>query len=1292
MTGLNTRKKKSWKKNLFSISASTRGSTLLINEPEKNFSNSHLNRTKSFGSLISAHKTSTKDRSVDGNVADNVISTNNSAALANNYIALSQQNVTRFNGSTRNVSGKSILDTQSSSRQGLTPEEAAMITPRNASRRLNNTSDNNASKRKSLFGLPSIFDPFTISSSSYSTIERKKDVNLDNCNNDGVSNEKNNIIKITKTDSEPSKNSENDTMKIKKDLQKKKLSVLPSKSPIIETFVSSSTKAHKSKSNLSSPISPSFDSFFNRKNNKKVNNNKSSAANDNLALESHQRLLQNFLNDDSLIVDDNHSDSNSIPSHNNNGNQERIVYDELINKENLQVDEDKDRFVDSQDYNFNSSDESKFTHVNEKTEEQIADTGKAFGDDTTFVNSSDNDDKKIANSKTSNFIVDHFKNINTISSSKNKGKSKATLLSSLDTSTGELSLDNNVSANPMSSNSLKSPSYRDRHREIFNRNIDQQSISASTSTSRCVKLSPVGSNTSPASSQYFSSKMLSPISSTATPHSNIPHNKRTENSRSNKISNLLPNKSDSHFDFSDDDEVHELTKKDSTRTSENAKNDEHTTSSALDGSDLDTNFNGTITSLLDDMTRIAASTSLNNDVSHISTVSDHIPNDSEALASTLQTLDNVVGTSQSTNLDSVNNHNINSSQARISTTSSAIINHGRRQNRNNADEHDDEGGHPVIEDHHSRMNLLNPFRRHRFNIRSTRSAQNHQQFQYHLDNYDIENENHSNLPGRSDQDHNNAAAMPMVLQYQSEMLSRLLITASQSTLRNLIGSSYDPNDGARIDNRNRNRDLSTFHSNNGSFEDGLDMNFAEFCHALRHGNLIANELSNSARNEIASSDSDSNSMSFFRAFRFPPRIMNEDADGNPIPVTSNSINNNSNNLLHSNVFNEDNGDQEEMIPVLILGVRSVMPGEVNQVRQAADPNISISTNNSQLGSSETARNESSSSDPSVATGTNGSSVRNQDEAADIDENHGRFGRLFFRNRTHRSRFRLENSRNNNRLEELAQHYSRSRYSRSAQGGHDGNSYTFSESSGNGSLIASSNLNNDSSNTSGASLSSRNLSNNPNRNERSWVIFMMGHNFPLDHPVLTAPTLLSENPSYEDLLALQAMLGEVKAPVATAEEVEAGGGLVHFVVSGEKFPIDEEDQVYPDTDIVDATDRCLVCLTEFETGEVGRKLKACGHVYHKDCIDRWLTTGRNSCPLCRKKGVPTLKKKSSSASPTDQAASNFDSEDNVLNDSEISNANRSTINERHESIGTIDIIGGGTAPLNFSDDLENHFNL
>ncbi|RHZ57524.1 hypothetical protein Glove_386g46 [Diversispora epigaea] len=53
----------------------------------------------------------------------------------------------------------------------------------------------------------------------------------------------------------------------------------------------------------------------------------------------------------------------------------------------------------------------------------------------------------------------------------------------------------------------------------------------------------------------------------------------------------------------------------------------------------------------------------------------------------------------------------------------------------------------------------------------------------------------------------------------------------------------------------------------------------------------------------------------------------------------------------------------------------------------------------------------------------------------------------------------------------------------------------------------------------------------------------------------------------------------------------------------------------------ANDVCAICLEEFNDGELLRKLPLCSHEYHKECIDRWLTTKSSRCPLCKQDSTP-----------------------------------------------------------------------
>ena len=48
--------------------------------------------------------------------------------------------------------------------------------------------------------------------------------------------------------------------------------------------------------------------------------------------------------------------------------------------------------------------------------------------------------------------------------------------------------------------------------------------------------------------------------------------------------------------------------------------------------------------------------------------------------------------------------------------------------------------------------------------------------------------------------------------------------------------------------------------------------------------------------------------------------------------------------------------------------------------------------------------------------------------------------------------------------------------------------------------------------------------------------------------------------------------------------------------------------------VGADGECAICVGELDQGEPAARL-CCGHVYHLTCIRQWLTTGRDTCPMC-----------------------------------------------------------------------------
>ncbi|CAG8480632.1 9105_t:CDS:2 [Cetraspora pellucida] len=130
--------------------------------------------------------------------------------------------------------------------------------------------------------------------------------------------------------------------------------------------------------------------------------------------------------------------------------------------------------------------------------------------------------------------------------------------------------------------------------------------------------------------------------------------------------------------------------------------------------------------------------------------------------------------------------------------------------------------------------------------------------------------------------------------------------------------------------------------------------------------------------------------------------------------------------------------------------------------------------------------------------------------------------------------------------------------------------------------------------------------------RSWIIYVLGGTYPSTHPLLTTPSLFSDNPTYEDMVLLSSLIGPARPPTTTQSEIDANlpvalynesiGGLSEYTLLGN-------------------AEKCQVCLCDYVTDEEVRVLN-CRHGFHRECIDKWLTEGSNKCPICRGIGVPS----------------------------------------------------------------------
>ncbi|OCF40982.1 hypothetical protein I317_05181 [Kwoniella heveanensis CBS 569] len=157
--------------------------------------------------------------------------------------------------------------------------------------------------------------------------------------------------------------------------------------------------------------------------------------------------------------------------------------------------------------------------------------------------------------------------------------------------------------------------------------------------------------------------------------------------------------------------------------------------------------------------------------------------------------------------------------------------------------------------------------------------------------------------------------------------------------------------------------------------------------------------------------------------------------------------------------------------------------------------------------------------------------------------------------------------------------------------------------------------------------------NPQRNAsrptgplNTYLVYVIGGNYPRNHPVLSIPSLITGGPLTDEELALVSeLMGQAKPPTVQKEDIERSGLKV---VKGGEMEAENEKGSLLDV----CADKCLICLSEYEPEEDCRILN-CRHGYHQECVDHWLSTGRNSCPACRSEAVDTSKISSAAATAT-----------------------------------------------------------
>lgn len=137
----------------------------------------------------------------------------------------------------------------------------------------------------------------------------------------------------------------------------------------------------------------------------------------------------------------------------------------------------------------------------------------------------------------------------------------------------------------------------------------------------------------------------------------------------------------------------------------------------------------------------------------------------------------------------------------------------------------------------------------------------------------------------------------------------------------------------------------------------------------------------------------------------------------------------------------------------------------------------------------------------------------------------------------------------------------------------------------------------------------------------FLLFVSGGHYPPQHPLFHA----SNDEASRDLMVLMEFLGAMAAAgmkvneTVTPEQIEKSDLRK---VNGTKMDIEtltKLNQIRENT-----SEKCLICLEDWQDEGEQRRLLGCGHLFHSGCLDQWLISSNNSCPLCRRQAIDTSK--------------------------------------------------------------------
>lgn len=140
---------------------------------------------------------------------------------------------------------------------------------------------------------------------------------------------------------------------------------------------------------------------------------------------------------------------------------------------------------------------------------------------------------------------------------------------------------------------------------------------------------------------------------------------------------------------------------------------------------------------------------------------------------------------------------------------------------------------------------------------------------------------------------------------------------------------------------------------------------------------------------------------------------------------------------------------------------------------------------------------------------------------------------------------------------------------------------------------------------------------PTFNGRNYTLWIVGGYFPPSDPLLTISPTNTAQLNYETMWRFEDIVASVQPTTPTTEAIAKSD--LETIKGRDVTKANEDGRIRSNT-----AEQCTICLSEYEDDEDCR-IMSCKHLFHADCVDTWLKTGKNNCPACRTTGVTRKKR-------------------------------------------------------------------